>query len=608
MCTDNDDCLSSKCGGEGTCVPHSITDLALEEVSLTDTDCSSVHDIIPTFAHWQGAFMPDGGTNTIAKITTPTLSNINRFLAYAYTGGHCKMVLFQIERDTATNVCSYKPLAGKFLRNQDCSVKGPYCSFLGGECTNLVGDNYSNGYGIEALDYEYKTATEPQTHTCEDDLTASTTDFLCTGRENGDVCIADSDCVSGLCGADGMCKGLDGSQCAQSTDCKSYLCGSGAECEACVSRSDCNVSGLDYCVDGVCTDGEVGSICTSGTDHCESGFCVGNICTTGDNEADCASSDDCVSKFCVNNKCSSGLNGATCSSDSHCQSNYCLSTKCATRPPPDPCKNNPCGPGQKCDKTSDYSYSCKCETTFVLVGEDTPKPKCECKAGETTLGLNNRCYCIKEGMVWSDQEANCKCPSGEEWSDEDLKCVEANPCANKTCGDNETCNPSTGECSCNDGYEPGPDDICVKSEGGDSACEDDASFTFVRVLNNGEKKTTFCSWFTWNSKRIDRRRFKFCYNNKSTCTDPSDIGSKCMKACGFCDEGNLSTCAAFASTCTDDLEFKFPMKKDPNEERGCSWITKPSKQSQIDRRRSNYCSQKYILRKCPKACERELCV
>ncbi|GFH49115.1 hypothetical protein CTEN210_05591 [Chaetoceros tenuissimus] len=613
-CSDDDDCLSSKCGEDDTCAPHSITDLGLEKVPLTGIDCTSVDDIIPTAVDWQGKWIGNGSTDTIVKIT-PTLSNINRFLAHAYIGTdtlkYCKMVLFQIERDTATNVCSYKPLAGKYgPANQECSVKGPYCTFLGGECTALVGDNDSNGYGIVALDYEYKTATESQTDTCADDFTATTTDFLCTeDRDNGDVCVADSDCESGLCGADGMCKGEDGSNCAQKTDCKSNLCGADDLCQACVSGSDCKVSGLNYCVDGVCTDGEVGTVCSSGSDHCDSGFCVGNICTTGDNDADCASGDDCKSSYCVNNFCRSGLIGATCSSDSHCQSKYCQSTKCANPPPPDPCKNNPCGPGQKCDITSETNYSCTCTTTFVLTHDSKGRQKCVCKDGVTTLGNMNRCECVKEGMLWSDQEADCKCPSGEEWSDEDFKCVETNPCTNMVCGDNETCDSSTGECSCNDGYEH-LDGTCVIAESGDPDCQDDATFTFVRVLKDGTTKTTPCSWFTWNpnQNRIDRRRFKFCYDKKPACDEPSEIGSKCMEACGFCDDSNVSTCATFASKCTDDPNFRFPMKWNPNKTKGCSWITKPWKPNKVAKRRSLYCSQNYILKKCPVACNRKLCV
>lgn len=214
-------------------------------------------------------------------------------------------------------------------------------------------------------------------------------------------------------------------------------------------------------------------------------------------------------------------------------------------------------------------------------------------------------------MDWSDHEAICKCPSEMKWSDDSEKCVNVNPCENMPCGDNETCNPATGECSCKEGYQLDPEDNCVKVDEGDlELCEDDTSYTFERVLNNGEKKTTFCSWFTWNPNqhRIDRRRFKFCYDKKPTCDEPSEIGSKCMEACGFCDESNVSTCATFASKCKDDPDYTFPMKWNPNKKRGCSWITKPWKQSNVNRRRSIYCTQKYVLRKCPIACNRKLCV
>ena len=482
-CVDVNDCLSENCGTEsGLCEPRLVTDLGFGEVSLESSkyDCTSVDDVVPTLVDWQGTtvYMPDGTSSNIVKIPSTT-TNINTFLAYTDHDSHCKMVLFQIARNPDTNTCSYKQLAAKYKLNTHCVREDVYCTFLEGECQTLVGEEHTQrGYGIEELTYEFPTSRTyeraPICTVAKEDVK----DYPCLSSLVDPVfiphaCDGGSPCDVGLCGVDGTCTdGQLGTECNGGTDCESgycvnskcwvtdcslhshclsRLCGFDGMCKSCTSGPDCNVSGSDFCVDGVCTDGKIGTVCSSGSDHCESGFCVGNICTTGDNEADCASRDDCKSGFCVNNKCSSGMNGATCSSSSDCISKYCHpdTKKCSNLPPPNPCKNNPCGPGQKCDKTSDTSYSCTCTTTFIVVLDNKGRQKCVCKEGVTKLDEDsNRCVCLAQGMLWSDQEAKCKCPSGEEWSDEDSKCVKVNPCANKTCGDNETCNPATGECSC----------------------------------------------------------------------------------------------------------------------------------------------------------------
>ena len=193
-----------------------------------------------------------------------------------------------------------------------------------------------------------------------------------------------------------------------------------------------------------------------------------------------------------------------------------------------------------------------------------------------------------------------------EWSADASKCVEVNLCLDKDCGDNATCNAS-GECSCDDGYELGTDNICVKVEGGDPACEDDTLFTFDRDWKDSKTKLTFCKWINSKPQRIDTRRFKFCYANKlSTCEEPSHIGLKCKKACGFCDpdQSHLSACTTLQLKCKDSEEFQFSMIR-KNKMKGCSWITKNFKR--VAKRRSIYCLQKEISLKCPLACKRKLC-
>lgn len=136
----------------------SAANLDLTQVVITSNDCTSVDDVVPTHVDWQGWWMSEQQYSDGVIRVPSQITGVNRFLAFAEMGGWCKMVLFEIARDSTNNQCSYKPLAARYKAG--CDTNAEYCSFLdaNGWCAPLTG-NGEAGYGIEELFFSYKTGT-----------------------------------------------------------------------------------------------------------------------------------------------------------------------------------------------------------------------------------------------------------------------------------------------------------------------------------------------------------------------------------------------------------------------------------------------------------------
>lgn len=160
---------------------------------------------------------------------------------------------------------------------------------------------------------------------------------LATGLPNGSVCVDSGQCDSGLCNG-GIClpQGSvpDGGVCTSNDACQSGICnaglclgsplGAGAVCTtdlACVS-GDCNGFCVQRCGDGRC----------DGTEICggsNSGLECNSDCGKCGNGTPCTSSSDCASGFCAGvcaNPPSCKSNGTSCSAETECCSGRCDGT------------------------------------------------------------------------------------------------------------------------------------------------------------------------------------------------------------------------------------------------------------------------------------------
>ena len=105
------------------------------------------------------------------------------------------------------------------------------------------------------------------------------------------LCLAPTDCASGICNSDGNC---GCTMAAQATQCKTGVCSDGGECAAsapgsCVRDRDCgSTESCSGANPGVCQKS-----CTTDAD-CGPEQCVGGVCQG------CGQDSDCVSSNCVN--------------------------------------------------------------------------------------------------------------------------------------------------------------------------------------------------------------------------------------------------------------------------------------------------------------------
>ena len=75
------------------------------------------------------------------------------------------MVLFEISRDSTTNQCSYKPLSAKYKQGY-CDESATYCTnYVYGTGWPLTGSD-GFGYGIEAVEFSYKTGSIVDSDAC----------------------------------------------------------------------------------------------------------------------------------------------------------------------------------------------------------------------------------------------------------------------------------------------------------------------------------------------------------------------------------------------------------------------------------------------------------
>jgi len=210
----------------------------------------------------------------------------------------------------------------------DCQA-GLYCGL------DVTLSNQVCTEGVTSVDYCYDNAG------CVSGWCNSSNGICKINGDDGTGCGANVECTSVLCdtGCSGWCvlsvRGI-GDYCCLDSDCDSGFCDpNSAFCaepllgaalgEACAQNSDC-VSGLcDTMYYGICTDvGELGYPCLSGADCTNTGYCGGDIwpiCTDGSIGSGCSSGTDCALGYCDTFNsfiCTTGSIGNYCSSDSEC--------------------------------------------------------------------------------------------------------------------------------------------------------------------------------------------------------------------------------------------------------------------------------------------------
>jgi hypothetical protein len=227
---------------------------------------------------------------------------------------------------------------------------------------------------------------------------------------DGEPCVADGECASGLCvdghccdtpcgagdpadcwgcsvatgaAVDGTCEALtgtacdDGLFCTLTDTCQAGVCGAAdSPCEGADGDDDCAEScdeEHDSC-DGEDPDGspcDDDDFC-NGTDTCLSGICVehaGNPCPQADGDLDCRESCDPAAQSCTANDedgsacpggtCEGGTcmldEGALCTDDSQCKSGLCTGQVCCRHRD---CGLFRCGPYGECPEICTSNWDC----------------------------------------------------------------------------------------------------------------------------------------------------------------------------------------------------------------------------------------------------------
>ena len=400
--------------------------------------------------------------------------------------------------------------------------------------------------------------------TCAQDEACRGTDGQCVRPCDGVKCPTGEQCVSGVCQKDPC----DAVTCAAGKVCKEGDCVVD-NCNAsntCKHGRKCNPN-LSACVDDPCDSMK----CPDAKQVCKWGQCVGpdscqvdgdcpgtTLCIQGkcvrsecDSNGDCPNGKVCQNGLCLANPC----DGVQCKSGEICQAGTCVASCAGVFCPTgeicvagqctsDPCKDKTCAQdeicvGGQCVKDTCQQDSCR-GGRICVAGKcvDDPCKHVTCGAGQT----------CKDGQCTGDRacQTDSECPNGgvclsnkcappscytESCKGDQLclegKCVD-NACANKQCGEGETCRPKDGACVKNcETCVPGK--MCV-----DGACVDDPCAGVT--CNAGER----CEAGSCVKDPCEEAGANLCrYQRtcqKNSCGDDSCAGVKCAEG-GSCRNG-----------------------------------------------------------------------
>lgn len=292
--------------------------------------------------------------------------------------------------NTTTRFCELRPLSFVCSSDSQCASTncapgpdgtlcrsgslGAYCD-SNNDCSSLF-CSFSGSYGTCSTNLLSNGQTCTQDNQCVSNMCVY---GLCSGGFAGNVCEVNGDCLSNTCTAN-KCYNTVGMTCTIDGDCVTSKCASfsgvrkcsaGNVGDACDGASDClsGVCGATGICEGLLAEG---ATCTADYD-CKSGMCItgsdGTKCRTGKTWDPCTKDKQCSTGYCQPGStlnppspygaCRPNLSvGSTCLVDSNCQSNKCVEgsdgTKCRNGNNGSPCDGNyHCGSG-RCDLSKTY--------------------------------------------------------------------------------------------------------------------------------------------------------------------------------------------------------------------------------------------------------------
>ena len=337
---------------------------------------------------------------------------------------------------------------------------------------------------------------------------------------NGDACLIDDVCQSGIC--------------------------DGLACRACTAlpQEGCDFD-TEYCEFGACLpQGDVGESCGF-ADQCLSGICnvVTGTCGDCDEESDCASSDYC--DFTLNTCLPRVANGSVCVEDRVCASGICDGLTCVecTALPPD-----------GCDFGTEYCEAAQCQPRGTVGDACSLPDQCIndlCNVFTGTCGdcaVNSVCdsdeFCDLGTSLCTD-----KLPNGSACAADDAACesgiCDAVVCVECTALPQEGCDFSSEFCAAG---------ACNPLGGVGASC------AFGNQCSSGicNLPTLQCGECDANS---DCASNEFCDLGLNMCADKLPNGSACANDDGACQSGmcDVAVCvectAAPAVGCDFSSEF-----------------------------------------------------
>lgn len=258
--------------------------------------------------------------------------------------------------------CSHFCIDGVCLESGECEAAGTECTASGQCCSGRCEPETGTGL-VKCLPFcmGEGTACEKALDCCDLNCNGG----VCGGaqcRVEGEDCVANAECCSNICGADGRCE-ID----RTNPDCRptGETCNSGTSngcCEVCDEDQDppicvhgagtCHITGAGCTTDADCCNGQclpndngvltcqppclvTGESCSFSAECCgldcagDPPTCVPTDCVpTGDQ---CVNATDCCSGLCIGGHCDlpCKLEGVGCSGNADCCSGLCLNDVCA---------------------------------------------------------------------------------------------------------------------------------------------------------------------------------------------------------------------------------------------------------------------------------------